>query len=99
MRGIKTAKWLAPPSMRVGIVGCGSIGRTLAKGLAAFKPVTSVALFDLDPAGAGRLTEVKLTTRKPPRGFAGVKYLEARGIDAAQIRKPTVLFRGSARQA
>lgn len=41
--------------MRVGIVGCGSIGGTLARKLAPFKPVTSLALFDLDAGRARKL--------------------------------------------
>ena len=180
--------------MRVGIVGCGSIGRTVAKSLVSFPAVTSVALFDLDaskasalaklhrrfaavpstaalvkasdlvveaasplaarevgllalrsgkecllmslgalsdkrlwsamlraasasggrilvPSGAlggleavasaasAHLTEVTLTTRKPPAALQGVAYLEARGVRLASLRKPTVVFSGSARQA
>lgn len=180
--------------MRVGIVGCGSIGKTVAEGLVGFKPVTSLSLLDLDPARArdlarlhrryraaaslqglvrasdlvveaasqgavrevgaaalkaGRdvlfmslgalcddrlwatlrrhaaasgarvlvpsgalagleavasanaagLDEVTLTTRKPPKGLAGVKYLEERGVDVLALREPTEVFRGSARDA
>jgi aspartate dehydrogenase len=180
--------------MRVGIVGCGSIGRTVARALVSFRPVSSVVLFDLDPAkaaalaklhhrfravrstdaivkasdlvveaasqgaarevglkalhagkecllmslgalsddrlwsamvraasrsggrilvpsgalggleavasaSAARLTEVTLTTRKPPAALAGVAYLEKRAVRLAAIRKPTVVFSGSARQA
>lgn len=180
--------------MRVGIVGCGSIGRTLAKSLVTFPAVTSLVLFDLDgakarnlaklhrryraaasvpalirasdlvveaaspraarevgppalragkqllvmsvgafsdgalwdeclraarssggrilvPSGAiagleavasasaAKLREVTLTTRKPPKGLHGVAYLEDRGVDVLKLRKPTVVFSGSARQA
>ncbi len=180
--------------MRLGIVGCGSIGRTVAKRLVAFAPVTSVALFDLEPgkaealaklhrryravgslaalvaasdfvleaaspqaarsvgpaavragkevlfmslgaladdrlwstlrrqasksgarihipsgalagleavasASAARLTEVTLTTRKPPRALKGVAYLESRGVDLDRIRLPTEVFSGTARAA
>ncbi len=38
--------------LRVGVVGCGSIGRTLARKLAPFKPVSHITFFDLDRARA-----------------------------------------------
>jgi aspartate dehydrogenase len=44
--------------MRVGVVGCGSIGRTLARALVRFAPVTKLALFDLDPAKADALARL-----------------------------------------
>ncbi len=180
--------------LRVGVVGCGSIGRTLARKLAAFKPVSRITFFDIEgararalasmndryraatsllalvrrsdlvvecasqaaarevapaalregrdvlimslgaladerfwrdlravaartgatillPSGAlggleavasaasAGLTEVSLTTRKPPRALAGSPYLQAKGFDPSTVRKPTVVFRGSARSA
>lgn len=62
----------------------------------------SGALGGLEAVASAReagLTSVRLVTRKPPRALAGVKYLEDRGVDLRSIRKPTVLFRGSARDA
>jgi aspartate dehydrogenase len=44
--------------MRVGIVGCGSIGRTVARALVRFPAVTRVLLHDLDPAKARALARL-----------------------------------------
>lgn len=180
--------------MRVGIVGCGAIGRTIAQGLLDFSPVQGLVLYDktraraeqlgtihphtaitssihslvdlsdfiveaasqaaarevaplaIDagkdllvmslgalsddefwvemraraekskgrlyvPAGAlgglevvvaaaeAQLDEVLLTTRKPPEALAGTKYLEEKGFDLKKITKPTVVFKGTAREA
>ncbi len=42
---------------------------------------------------------VKLTTRKQPKSFAGAPGIEKLGISLGSIRKPTVIFEGTARQA
>ncbi|MFH0762402.1 MAG: aspartate dehydrogenase [Candidatus Omnitrophota bacterium] len=47
----------------------------------------------------GRIKSVTLTTSKNPASFKGVKYLEARGINLVKIKKETVLFCGSAKEA
>ena len=38
--------------MRLGLVGCGTIGRALVEGLASFAPVEAIALFDRRPEAA-----------------------------------------------
>ncbi|MBL7151145.1 MAG: aspartate dehydrogenase [Candidatus Omnitrophica bacterium] len=53
----------------------------------------------LKAAKLGRIKSVTLTTRKNPRSFKGVKYVEERRIKLAGIKKETVLFSGSAREA
>src|SRR5689334_2626643 len=44
--------------MRVGVVGCGSIGRTVARSLVRFPEVKSVAFFDLDAERARALARL-----------------------------------------
>ncbi|MFH1996388.1 MAG: aspartate dehydrogenase [Candidatus Omnitrophota bacterium] len=47
----------------------------------------------------GGIRSVRLITRKPPRSLAGAEYLARKGIDIARIRKDTVVFDGTAREA
>jgi aspartate dehydrogenase len=46
-------------------------------------------------AAVGHLSQVTLTTRKPPHGFEGAPYVIEQRIDLAALRQPTVLFSGS----
>ena len=62
----------------------------------------SGALAGLDgvkAAAAGRLRSVTLTTRKPPRALAGAPGILRRKIHLERLRKPMVVFQGSARRA
>jgi len=47
----------------------------------------------------GKISKVVLTTIKNPRSFKGVKYVADKHIDLDKIKKDTVLFSGSAREA
>lgn len=49
-------------------------------------------------AGAG-IKSVTLVTTKHPRSFEGVAYVRERGIRLDRIRKPAVIFSGSAEEA
>jgi len=53
-------------ALKVGVVGCGSIGRTLARKLAPFKPVSRITFFDLDPSRARALAALSLRYRVAP---------------------------------
>ncbi len=53
----------------------------------------------LKGAGLSRIKKVTLTTRKHPRSFKGVKYIQERGIDLDKIKKDRVLFSGKAESA
>ena len=53
----------------------------------------------LKGARLGRLKSVTLTTRKNPVSFKGVEYVKKRGINLDKMKKDTVLFSGSAKQA
>jgi len=50
-------------------------------------------------AAVGRLRSVTLTTRKPPRALAGAPGILRRKIHLERLRKPMVVFQGSARRA
>lgn len=64
--------------------------------------VASGAIGGLDAIAAaaqGRVDDVQMVTRKPPRSLAGAPYLVARGIDLAGVSEPVVVFEGTAREA
>jgi aspartate dehydrogenase len=63
--------------------------------------VPSGAILGIDgikAAGEG-IDEVILTTRKPPVALAYSEYVRKKGIDLTRLRKPLVLFKGTAREA
>ncbi|AZY53156.1 aspartate dehydrogenase [Bordetella avium] len=64
--------------------------------------VPSGAILGLDAltaAAEGQIHSVKMITRKPPRGLAGAPYLETHRINVEDITQPTLIFRGSPRDA
>jgi len=50
-------------------------------------------------ANQGRIRGVTLTTRKPLSGLAGAPYLLEKRVQLSVIKKPTLIFEGSAREA
>ena len=75
--------------------------RTLArKGIPLYLPSGALAGLDaVKAAASGRLRSVTLTTRKSPRSLAGAPGILRRKIRLEKLRKPTVVFRGSALRA
>ncbi|ARP82977.1 aspartate dehydrogenase [Bordetella genomosp. 8] len=64
--------------------------------------VPSGAILGLDAltaAAEGQIHAVTMITRKPVRGLLGAPYLETHGIDISGITEPTLVFRGSPREA
>ncbi|MBN2830731.1 MAG: aspartate dehydrogenase [Candidatus Omnitrophica bacterium] len=53
----------------------------------------------LKAASIGRVKNVTITTTKNPLGFKGVSYIKDKGIDLSRIKKDTILFSGSAKDA
>jgi aspartate dehydrogenase len=53
----------------------------------------------LKAAQLGKIKSVTLTTRKNPRSFRGVKYVQQKGIALDRIKGERLLFSGSAQQA
>jgi len=58
-----------------------------------------VGLDGIKGAAVGKLKKVTLTTSKPPAAFSGVAEVARRKIRLAALRRPTVLFQGTAAQA
>jgi aspartate dehydrogenase len=64
--------------------------------------VPTGALIGLDTVRAmavGTIHQVRLETRKPPRGLEGAPYLAENGISLDGLIEPKLVFRGNARQA
>ena len=64
--------------------------------------VPTGALLGLDAVRAaayGRIHDVTMVTRKPPFGLEGAPHLVARGLDMAAVVAPTLVFKGTAREA
>jgi len=53
----------------------------------------------LSSASIGPIKEVELITTKNPESLASVKYLEEKGIDISKMDRPTVIYKGTAREA
>lgn len=70
------------------------------KGVSIHIPSGAICGLDgLISAGAGKITKVRLTTRKPAKGLIGAPYLKAKGIDIKKIKKETVIYKGNAEDA
>lgn len=64
--------------------------------------VPTGALIGLDAvtaAAEGRITSVRMVTRKPVQGLAGAPYIVESGIEIENILAPTKIFEGTAREA
>ena len=63
--------------------------------------VPTGALIGLDAvtaAAEGIIHSVRMVTRKPPKGLLGAPYVVANKIDLENLRMPTKIFEGSARE-
>jgi aspartate dehydrogenase len=58
-----------------------------------------VGLDNIKSAAIGKIDEVTLTTRKPPQSFEGAPLVEKNHIDLHSLKKPLVLYEGSAKEA
>ncbi|HBP29118.1 aspartate dehydrogenase [Advenella sp. FME57] len=64
--------------------------------------IASGAIVGLDAilgAAEGTIESVRMTSRKPLKGFAGAPFLQAQNIDVMTFKEPTMLFSGTAREA
>ena len=64
--------------------------------------IPSGALAGLDGVKAmavGRLTRMTLTSRKPPRALASAAYVRRKRLHLERLRRPTLIFEGTPRQA
>ena len=90
--------------MSVGALGeeklLGAIRRTAERiGHNVYVPSGAVLGIDGIKAAGEGITEVILTTRKPPVALAYSEYVRKKGIDLTKLRKPLVVFKGTAREA
>ena len=70
------------------------------KGCKVYIPSGAVAGIDGLKSGAiGGIHKVELTTKKPPSGFEGNRYVKGQGIDLLSIKKAETLFMGHAKEA
>jgi len=53
----------------------------------------------LASAKLASVSEVKLTTAKPPKGLSDAPFIKENKIDLASMTRPTIIFSGSARDA
>ncbi len=71
-----------------------------ATGRRVYMPSGAVAGLDALKSGSfGRIDSVTLTTRKPPAGLEGAPWIIKHDIGLRSIRKPTVVFEGTADDA
>ena len=64
--------------------------------------VPTGALLGLDAVAAaaeGRITSLRLITRKPPAGLVGAPGIEVSRIDLTSLTEPLLVFSGTAREA
>jgi aspartate dehydrogenase len=74
--------------------------RAEAAGCVIYVPSGALAGLDgVKGALIGDVRTVTLTTTKPPKGLAGVAYLEDKGIDVLSFNTATEVFSGTAREA
>jgi aspartate dehydrogenase len=70
------------------------------KNVCIYLPSGALAGIDgVKSAMAGKVYSVTLTTSKPPIALKGAPYLDKKKIDIMGIKKKTVIFEGSAREA
>jgi len=58
-----------------------------------------VGLDNIKAAAVRPIEEVTLITRKPPQSFEGAPLIKKKQIDLSSLKKPLLLFEGSAREA
>jgi len=64
--------------------------------------VATGALLGLDAvtaAAEGKINDVRIVSRKHPRGFEGAPYVVKNNIDLSAITEPTLIYTGTAREA
>jgi aspartate dehydrogenase len=74
--------------------------RSRQTGCRLYVPSGAIAGLDgIKSACVGAITQVTMTTRKPPHGLEGAPYLVQKGISLAGLTEEKEVFSGSAREA
>jgi aspartate dehydrogenase len=77
---------------------CFALAKT--KGARIYAPSGAVTGTDgLRAASIGTIDEVQLISTKSPKNFSNMEYLKSKGIDINNLKEPTVVFEGTAREA
>lgn len=84
-----------------GLLGAeGILRRASRKGVKVIIPSGALCGVDgLKSSKIGAISSVTLTTRKPPAGLKGAPYIKNNKINLRGIKKETIIFEGSARDA
>ncbi len=102
---------IAVPAIETGCIfipcSCGQliergplIERARKTGAQILVPTGALAGFDAVRAAAeGTVHEVRMVTRKPPRGIHGAPYIRENNIDLDNVREPLKVFEGTVREA
>ncbi len=90
--------------MSVGALGdarlLGAIRKTAERtGRRVHVPSGAILGIDGIKAAGEDIDEVVLTTRKPPVALAYSEYIQKKGVNLTKLRKPLVVFKGTAREA
>ncbi|MFQ5853063.1 MAG: aspartate dehydrogenase [Candidatus Binatia bacterium] len=76
------------------------VGQAREAGCRLFLPSGAIAGLDgIKSACVGQVSDVTMTTRKPPQGLEGAPYLVEHGITLAGLREEREVFSGTAREA
>ena len=102
---------IVEPALRAGktvvVLSCGALLARpdlidLARETGGHIQVPTGALLGLDAvtaAAEGKISSVRMITRKPVKGLVGAPFLEENNIDISDIRAPMQIFAGTAREA
>lgn len=102
---------IAEPAIEAGCIfipcSCGRlverenlIARAKETGARIVVPTGALVGFDAVRAAAeGTINEIRMVTRKPPKGIHGAPYLEENNIDLSDVREPMKVFEGTVREA
>jgi len=78
----------------------GLIERAKETGARIIVPTGALVGFDAVRAAAeGEINEIRMITRKPPKGIHGAPYLEENDIDLSDVKEPMKVFEGTVREA
>ncbi|MDA0655429.1 MAG: aspartate dehydrogenase [Proteobacteria bacterium] len=76
------------------------IERARETGARIIVPTGALVGFDAVRAAAeGQINEVRMVTRKPPKGIHGAPYIEDNNIDLSDLSEPLKVFEGTVREA
>jgi len=78
----------------------GLIDHAKSTGARIIVPTGALVGFDAVRAAAeGRISDIRIITRKPPKGIMGAPYIAQKRIDLTNVKEPLRVFEGSVREA